>query len=133
MIKQSKEKNLIIAPVGDNSYHKTWLKGGKRNFDIMLIYFGAKENRYIEDADYYLCIKDRFKFENIKAAADKNIHIIKTYGSIWLPDDDMITNPESINKLFEIFYSYNLDLAQPALKGKVDHPITREEPSCILR
>jgi hypothetical protein len=130
---ENNKKNLVISPVGDKSYHKSWLNGRQRHFDIMLIYFGMEDNRYIEDADYYLCIRDLFKYETIKAAIDKYPDVIRSYESIWLPDDDIITVSKSINKLFAIFHYYKLSLAQPALKGKVSHKITREDLGCALR
>lgn len=34
---------LIIARVGDNSLHPTWINSEKRNFDLFISYFGNEE------------------------------------------------------------------------------------------
>jgi len=130
----SKKNDLIIACVGDKSYHKHWLKGAKRSFDIVLIYFGKINGKFREDADYYFHIQDTFKLETIYAITHRIEAIVKKYDSIGLPDDDCFIDCRSINKLFGFFHKYDLDLAQPAVStGKISHPITKQNRGYILR
>lgn len=128
------KKNLIIACVGDNSYHKHWLKGVKRNFDLILIYFGRTQGRYKKDAKYYFHMRGTFKLETIYNIVNKLRDVVEKYDAIGLPDDDCFTNTSSINKAFQLFHKYNLDLAQPSVSGGyISHLITRQNPNCILR
>jgi hypothetical protein len=127
-------KNLIIASVGDKSYHKQWLKGAQREFDLMLIYFGSTKNKHKEDGEYYFQIQGLFKLETIAAAINESMKIVKKYAAICLPDDDISMDAQAINNLFEIFHKYDLDLAQPAVSaGRHSHLITLQNKNCILR
>lgn len=129
-----KKRNLVVAPVGDKSCHKQWLKGAERNFDLMLIYYGTAQDKYKEDAEYYFHIQGLFKLETIAAAINKSIDIAKKYETICLPDDDISMNARAINNLFRIFHKYDLDLAQPAVReGKISHSNTLQNKYCKLR
>jgi len=46
--------NLIIAPAGDKSLHKEWLKGNPE-FDLVLLYYGDNKDvakSYIQDTPH---------------------------------------------------------------------------------
>ncbi|MDA9101221.1 hypothetical protein N9K06_00950 [Omnitrophica bacterium] len=112
----TEKRNLIICAAGDKkSYHKEWILG-QRKFDLMLVHYGNISGQYKEDADLYF-EKKGFKLEIIKDAIDANMEKIENYDAIWLPDDDLSICTEEINRLFEIFYEFNLDLAQPSIVG----------------
>jgi len=133
MTKQPK-KNLVICVVGDFSYHTHWPKRKKRNFDLMLVYYGETKDKYKDDADYYLQTKGLFKLENIAAGVNKYYDVLLGYDAIFMPDDDMRISTSSINRLFKIFHQYKLDLAQPTIGfGDIVHPIYKTVPGCILR
>jgi hypothetical protein len=131
---REQRRNLVISPVGDSSWHKYWIKDKNKEFDLMLIYFGPTQDKYKEDADYYLQTSGMFKLENIATAVNKYYDIIKSYEAVFLPDDDMLISTSSINRLFKIFYKYELDLAQPTIYlGKIPHSIIRTRSGYILR
>lgn len=132
-IQKNQNNNLIIFSTGDKSFHSDWISGKKRKFDLMLIYYGNEINNYRKEADYYLELKRMFKLENIAVAIQEHIDVVKKYDYIWLPDNDMIINTPSINRLFEIFHEYDLDLAQPTLRSGISHKITKTRPGYILR
>lgn len=113
------KKNLVIAAVGDASYHQHWLQDNDKEFDLMLIYFDATPDKYQADADYYLQQQGLFKLENISLAIRHFQDIVKNYDAVCLPDDDLIMTAGQINQLFRIFHSYDLNLAQPAITGGV--------------
>ena len=133
LMQKSPERNIIISPVGDTSCHKTWIKGKNRKFDLMLIYHGTEDNKYREDADYYLQMTDKYKLGKISEAINKLYDVVKQYDAIWLPDDDITTDTRNINRLFKLFHKYDLDLAQPSVLGQVNHGITRPNWRCKLR
>ena len=62
-----------------------------------------------------------------------NLDLIKKYETIWFPDDDLDTNCDDINKLFEIHKKYNLLLSQPSVDGYVSYDIERKVENSILR
>jgi len=130
-----KNKNLIIAPVGDFSYHPNWVNSPKRNFDLILVYFGSHPNRYRFDADYYFEKKGFFKFENVRWIVETFPDIIKGYDTFWFPDNDIMADPRSIDQMFEIFNQHKLDLAQPAISidSHINWGITVESPSSEIR
>ncbi len=122
---QAPKKNLIISPVGaDKSCHKTWI-AGQRSFDLMLVNYGDVPGRYREDAQYYFEIKG-FKLEILKKAAQAHREIVNRYDAVWLPDDDLLIHTSEINKMFEIFHAYELDIAQPSIKNNfLSHPVLK--------
>ena len=72
--------------------------------------------------------------ENIYFAINESLNTIKKYNAIFLPDDDITVSAKDINRLFDIFYKYDLDLAQPAVKsGKINHLMTKRNLFCFLR
>ena len=121
--------------MGDHSYHPFWANSPNRNFDILLIYFGTDPEKYKQDADYYLQTSGLFKFENIRLAHDTFRGVIKDYEAIWLPDNDILTDTDSINRLFNLFNELKLDLAQPAiaLESQANWTITIQNIFCELR
>jgi predicted O-methyltransferase YrrM len=133
-IKQHK-RNLVICVVGDCSYHRHWLNRKKRDFDLMLVYYGKTKNKFKEDADYYLQTSGLLKLENIAVAINKYYDVVQGYDAIFMPDDDMRISISSINYLFKIFHQYDLDLAQPTIGlGLTYHPaIAKTIPGYILR
>ncbi|WP_017752681.1 DUF707 domain-containing protein [Clostridium tyrobutyricum] len=127
-------KNLIICRAGDNSLHKNWINNKYRNFDLLINYYGNEENKYIDDAKYYV-MSGGTKYQEIYKLIEKNKFIIDKYDSIMLADDDILTNTENLSQLFDIFNYYKLDLAQPSLTldSFFSHPITLQNKECILR
>lgn len=127
-------KNIIIAVVGDYSYHRRWMRGANKEFDLMIVYYGETKDKYKEDAKFYLQTSGMFKLENIAYAVQTYYDVIKTYKAVWLPDDDMLLNTASINRLFRVFEYYKLDLACPSIyAGIIGHPMMKTCFGNILR
>lgn len=108
-------RNLILCPIGDRSQHRTWLSGpGKPNFDLFLFDYGSGTGPAKQDARYYIQRKG-FKFEHLHFAATECADILAQYDRIWCPDDDIACDTAGVNRLFNIFEQYRLQLAQPAI------------------
>lgn len=106
-------KNLILVRCGDNSLHPEWLSINSK-FDIVLSYFGSDiqyDLSQIKFVHHYKGSKWQGLFHFFKNHED----LWKDYDYIWLPDDDLSTNSENINKFFDIIKHEKFDLAQPAL------------------
>ncbi|WP_227938053.1 DUF707 domain-containing protein [Alkalihalobacillus deserti] len=126
---------LVMARVGDNSLHKEWLQPNEyKIFDLYLEYYGDGSNDYRGDCDFYTEAKDS-KWPRFYKIMEQWGESILKYDAIWMPDDDIRTNCSAINKMFHIFMSHNLALAQPALTrdSYYSHGITLENYGYTLR
>jgi len=107
---------LVISSVGQNSKHRTWLPldGQKKCFDLLLMDFSGEENDYVQDADYYFRTKG-FIYPTLFEIVQKNREIFERYDGFWIPNDDIVTDHETIRDFFSICERYGFDLAQPAV------------------
>jgi hypothetical protein len=127
-------KNLIIVPAGDNSLHNNWLDENK-NFDLIIIYYGNSDEiyeKYVTQSKLAIKTKGN-KWHLIYDLLYNNDDIISQYDYVWFPDDDLDSNTESINRLFDINSQYDLWLSQPTLDGHVSFPIEQKVENSILR
>jgi hypothetical protein len=133
-IKKQMKKNLIIAPAGDNSLFIDWL-GENQSFDVCTIYFGDSDeifNEYKKNSKF--CIKNKGqKWHLIYSFIKENINNISQYDFFWFPDDDLKTNVNDINTIFEISKKYDLELCQPSMTGHVSYQIERKVENSLLR
>jgi len=126
-------KDLVICPVGDHSFHQAWLKPG-RGFDVLLIYYGYQPGRYRGEAEYYIECYELGKMSKIYHAINHFKKEMARYEFIALADDDLITTEKAFNLLFSKFRQYGLDAAQPAIdNGFVSYPLTTRHLDCELR
>ncbi|MGS0682982.1 DUF707 domain-containing protein [Shewanella sp. 125m-7] len=128
------KKYLVIARVGDNSLHPHWLENAAPNFDLFLSYFGDKPNNYQAEATYYEQVKGG-KWPIINKLVEANWSLISQYDAVWLPDDDIMTDANTINKMFSLFDGFGLALAQPALTmdSYFSHSSLLCQPHSVLR
>ncbi|MFN3311326.1 MAG: DUF707 domain-containing protein [Thermomonas sp.] len=110
----SHRRNLVIVRAGDNSVHPGWLSGADRHFDLYVSYFGHQPGRYADHAEYH---EDRkgMKWPVLGELLQAHPELIERYEYFWLPDDDLVTDAATINRLFDFAAAYRLALAQPAL------------------
>lgn len=130
----SARQNLIISPIGDSSVHRSWLSHpAARTFDLLLIYYGAQGDFGRSDCDHYLRQKG-FKYELLAHALAELPDVLAGYRNIWCPDNDIAADTAGVNRLFELFDQYQLQLAQPAIAGgDVSYKTLRQRPGVILR
>ena len=61
-------------------------------------------------------------------------HRLESYDFVWLPDDDIATTTDDVNRLFEIARQHRLPIAQPAIaRGDVSYQSLRVQPNLLLR
>lgn len=124
-------KNLVISPTGNRSLFKNWISGNK-DFDIVLLCY---EDINI-DLSHFTPYHHRFngeKWHMIKKFVIENIDFILKYDYFWFPDDDIDTDSNSINKLFQIHKDYKLSISQPSILGSQSFDITKKCDNCFLR
>jgi hypothetical protein len=127
--------NLVIAAVGDESVHATWITGGKRrSYDVALVYFGKTPGRFAADAEYYV-ERTGIKYRLIYGLVQRELAaVLPRYEYIWLPDDDIAATPELINRLFQIASQFDLAVCQPAIAaGDVTYQSLRADARFLLR
>ena len=127
-------RNLAIARAGDTSRHKTWLSDpSKKNFDLLVAYFGEHPGTWREHADRY----DHWnglKYPWFEHFLRENRWVFD-YDAIWLADDDLEADTATVSDAFDIFQAERLLLAQPALThdSVVCHEMMRRKMGCYLR
>lgn len=129
-----RRRNLVIATVGDKSRHASWLIGSQqRSFDLMLVYFGDREEYDFCDAEYAFR-KKGFKWQLLECLLAEHRETIVQYERIWCPDDDIRSSGDDINRLFELFETHHFELAQPAIaSGEVSYESLRQAPGALFR
>ena len=127
-------ENLVIVRAGDKSLHPQWLSSAERNWDIVVSYYGDHPARYIDQYDHLHLYKGS-KWQGIADYIGKNRATINAYKYIWLPDDDLLTDTETINRFFTYCGELDLTLAQPALTrySYYSWEITLQNPETLCR
>lgn len=124
---------LVIARVGDKSLHPKWLEGNP-HFDIYISYFGDEVERYKDHATYYEARKGG-KWPVIAELIEREEALVGQYDAIWLPDDDLLADAATINKMFALFIGFELQYAQPALTqdSYFTYPFLLQSESNVIR
>jgi hypothetical protein len=126
--------NLIVSPVAETSVHRSWLSDPEsRTFDLFLINYGNQADFGRAEATHYLRRKG-FKWELLHHVFANHDEILGRYANIWCPDSDIRVDTPGIDRLFELFERYHLQMAQPGIaKGEVSYRTLRQRPGVILR
>lgn len=129
-------RNLIVACVGDSSLHASWLDVGQaeRDADLCCIYFGDMRGKYAAECDFYFERKGT-KWELLSWLLDTHGDLVRSYEYIWLPDDDLASDPETTERLFRAARTFAFAVCQPALTWSsfVSHAITLRVPFSSAR
>ncbi|WP_158971656.1 hypothetical protein [Paraglaciecola sp. L3A3] len=130
---QPQKKYLVFTSAGINSNLMHWLKG-ERNFDLWVSYYGDEDNKFKDNADYYIAKKGG-KFPNFHYCYQKWNEIISHYDAVMIMDDDLIFSGSDISQLFNTQQELDLWLLQPAFdrRGKVSFSITETHAFSKLR
>ncbi|MFE1244720.1 DUF707 domain-containing protein [Fictibacillus sp. NPDC058756] len=106
---------LVVAVIGDHASHYEWIKPSEyKNFDLCIIYNGDYTGGLKDDCNFYF-EKKGAKWPAIKEIIKELGEQINKYDAIWFPDEEILTNAYTINRMFEIFNNQNFEIAQPAL------------------
>ncbi len=107
-------RRLVVVRAGDASLHPQWLGGSEpATFDLAVSYYDSDPNAFAEAQLRH--IAKGGKWEGLHAFFADNPKVLHEYDWIWLPDDDIATTTPSINRLFDLVATHELDIAQPSL------------------
>ena len=107
-------RNLVLVRAGDQSLHPQWLTTGPRSFDLAVSYFGDAKDGGCAGADLYTRFKGG-KWNGIARFFEERPTLLSDYDYIWLPDDDLRTTTEDIERIFQLARLHQLDVCQPTL------------------
>lgn len=127
-------RNLVVLRAGDHSLHPEWIRGGRRDFDLFISYYGKTPGRHAQDADLYEA-RPGPKWPCIALLLQAHPQLLDEYEAFWFPDDDLSVSTEVINRMFAFFCAHRLHLAQPALTPDSYYTWNTllQDPSCHLR
>ena len=130
----SSNRFLVIVRAGDRSLHPEWLRGtGAMHWDLAVSYFGDDPNRFRTESETRIDDKGT-KWQGLHALMTRT-DFWRRYDYVWLPDDDLSTDKQTINAFFSNVAELRLSLAQPALSWRsyFSHPVTIRHPSFRAR
>jgi hypothetical protein len=105
---------LALFRAGPKSLHTSAIAGlDQQNFDYALSYFGDDEPH--ADGAVFVHKQKGAKWPGLERTIAAHWDTIQQYRYVWLPDDDLLCQPELVSRMFSICDDLQLDLAQPAL------------------
>ena len=126
--------NLVFTSAGDHHNVSQW-SGPERDYDLYVSYYGAHrfENPHPVDV-----VDNRFKgskFQNLKAAYERDKAYFGSFSSIFVIDDDIEISAPDINELFSIREKLDLSVLQPSQDrtGKFSYPSLLTFDGCFGR
>ena len=127
-------RNLVILRAGDSSLHPQWVAVGERNFDLLVSYYGHRSDLHRSTADMYE-VRSGPKWPCLGELLEANPQLINAYEAVWLPDDDLAVDTQTLNRMFDLFHGFGLSLAQPALTHNSFHTFDTllQRPGYLLR
>lgn len=121
-------RNLLLTTVGNNdTWYKSWYEGN-RNFEIGLVCYEQNPTVKFRSDFFYWHLPD-FKYPALHQVIYNNQWLLENYDYIFMPDDDILIDTNSINVLFEWAAHATPHLAQPSITAKnFTWPITLQQP-----
>src|SRR4051812_29812236 len=107
-------KALVLVRVGGRSVHERWVAGGKpAEWDLHLLPFEPIAAHDGSEAVVHDVVPGP-KWSGIRTLLNE-WHGWRDYDYIWLPDDDIDADAETISRMFQVAREVGLDLFAPAL------------------
>jgi hypothetical protein len=107
-------KNLVIARIGPRSLHPCWIDGtADRNWDLLLLPYRPVVMEATTDWEVADVVPGP-KWSGLRTLLN-SWDGWRGYEHVWLPDDDILTDQASINRMFDTADKVGLDLFAPAL------------------
>jgi hypothetical protein len=108
-------RDLVIARVGRNSLHRSWIDGGKpRSWDLYLCPF----QEIAPQTDLDCIVGDVLpgpKWAGLRTLLNQ-WDGWRDYDQIWLPDDDILASQDRISAMFQAAAALQFKLFTPALE-----------------
>ena len=126
-------RNLIVVRAGDASLHRRWVNDSRtRNFDLLVSYYGATPGRHAARADHYHAMRGP-RWPAHDWLWRHRREVLDAYDHVAYVCDDVDADTRAWNLVFDLAAWFGLDLAQPAIVGHVNHPVTAPVAGALLR
>jgi hypothetical protein len=128
-------KYLVIVRAGNGSLHPTWLASeNPRNWDLVVSYYGDDPDIFRGPEVTRIDGKGP-KWPALHSLLQERPDLITNYEYIWLPDDDLAADRQTINLLFETCATFHLEAAQPSLawESYSTHLVTLHHENSVIR
>jgi hypothetical protein len=125
---------LALFRAGPNSLHPHAVQRlDEQNFDYALSWFGDVPPQ--ADGAVFVHMQKGAKWPGLEQTLLAHWDTIQKYRYVWLPDDDLLCEPELVSRMFAICDDLQLELAQPALTrdSYFTHAITLQHTAFQLR
>lgn len=126
---------LALFRAGPNSLHSHAVaRLEEQNFDYALSWFGDQAPQHAKGAAFVHMQKGG-KWTGLQATLQEYWPVISRYRYVWLPDDDLLCDPESVSRMFLVCDDLQLELAQPALTpdSYFSHVVTLQHSAFQVR
>ena len=111
---------LALFRSGPSSLHPHAVERlASQNFDYALSYFGDDEP--VAPGAVFVHRQKGAKWPGLQATLAAYSDVIQQYRYVWFPDDDLLTTPENVSRMFLLCDELGIDLAQPALTPDSPH------------
>lgn len=127
-------RNLVVLRAGRNSLHANWIDpAGARNWDLYICPFQEMPSQDGLDCTMGEVIPGP-KWTGLRTLLNE-WDGWRQYDQVWLPDDDILTTQDTINRMFDTGRALGFDLYQPALdeSSYYAHYMTMRNHSCFAR
>ncbi|KDD75400.1 hypothetical protein H632_c702p0, partial [Helicosporidium sp. ATCC 50920] len=137
----SGRKNMVLASGGDSSVHDiSWLdRYDSREFDLVMLYYGADHRNYTcaRCSAVFASQGGKWAILNVFLSSPEWREVSRGYSRVMLADDDLLMSTHVLNRAFDIFESYELELGQISIcrhpQSRTLIPVAWQEPDAILR
>lgn len=136
---ENRRPNLIVVRANGASLHPHWLSdvdARTRSWDLCVSWYGNEVPDFSVSPEYLTHAPNQKKFKPLFDLFYEGSPLWN-YDRIWLPDDDLLSTGQDLNRMFHISRKYGLDLAQPSLRQvpecHINHPITAQRPGSEVR
>lgn len=109
--------NLVVVRAGERSLHPGWLNRPyeTRTFDLLVSYFSETAYaRHREEPGVSAVLVTGGKWDGLFKTL-MSLPELGHYDYVWLPDDDIASDGETIDRMFDLARIYELSICQPAL------------------
>lgn len=118
--RNAKRFALIVAPVGDGSFHTKWLASAKeagRNWDLAVLYYGRRP--FFRCRECVAVIRTGgAKWRLMSGFLNSTVwtdQLSQRYEMVMVADDDLDMQASRLNRFFKIFRDFRLLIAQPSV------------------
>jgi hypothetical protein len=128
-IRKQNHGNLLFTSAGDNTnFDELWINDNQE-YDIMVVYYGNKQesyDKYSKKVDWILKRKGS-KFQNFHHIYKNHKDIIDKYDRYFILDDDIIFDYKDINKMFYLSRKHDFWICGPTYKKSPECKISYKE------